>query len=69
MPTGVYRHYWPDYYPAYVRPRPDVATLTKVAAPVTGHGGLHHIECGIGDVGSGPRVPQTLHTINHGIAT
>lgn len=35
--------------------------------PVTGPGGGHHIECGIGDTGNA-RVPQTLHTIEFGIS-
>lgn len=34
---------------------------------VTGYGGLHHITCGIGDTGVAV-VPQTLHTIEQGIA-
>lgn len=41
-------------------------TLTAAPPPET-HGGTHHIECGIGDVGDGPRLPQTLHVIEHGI--
>lgn len=40
--------------------------LRPLAVPVIG-GGLHHIECGEGDPGVA-RVPQTLHTIDLGIA-
>lgn len=42
-------------------------TYTPPAAP-TSPGGLHHISSGMGDTGEGARVPQTLHTIDHGIA-
>jgi hypothetical protein len=38
-------------------------------APIISHGGLHHISEGMGDVGDGPRVPQTLHTIEQGVTT
>jgi hypothetical protein len=43
--------------------------LTEPAPPpaVVSHGGLHHIEDGMGDIGDGGRVPQTLHTIDRGI--
>jgi hypothetical protein len=49
-----------------------ISSITQYFAastPVISHGGLHHISEGMGDVGDGPRVPQTLHTIEQGIAT
>lgn len=45
------------------------AQLLETVTTVTSHGGLHHIQEGMGDIGDGPRVPQTLHTIEVGIAT
>jgi hypothetical protein len=38
------------------------------AAAVTSPGGLHCIWEGIGDMGEGLRIPQTLHTIEQGIS-
>ena len=49
--------------------RPLPLAETTPPAVVEGHGGLHHIDQGMGDVGDGPRVPQTLHTIERGIST
>lgn len=40
----------------------------SAAATVTSLGGLHHIMEGMGDTGEGARVPQALHTIEHGIS-
>ncbi len=53
----------------WFNPAAAVAELQATAATVASHGGLHHISEGMGDVGDGPRVPQTLHTIDRGIAT
>ncbi len=44
-----------------------LAVEPTAAPPPETHGGLHHIEQGMGDVGDGPRLPQTLHTIEGGI--
>jgi len=41
--------------------------ITLLPELVTSYGSLHHITCGIGDTGTAT-VPQTLHTIEHGIA-
>lgn len=46
---------------------PGGADLLATAATVTGAGGLHAISNGMGDPGVAV-VPQTLHTIEQGIA-
>jgi len=42
--------------------------IKQVAAPATVGLPMHHIGEGMGDTGEGARLPQTLHTIEQGIA-
>ena len=52
----------------WYNPAAAVAQQLATVVAVVSHGGMHHIGEGMGDVGDGPRLPQTLHTIDRGIA-